>query len=105
MVGGECPYGQYADEETFSCTNWTKCPINTFVQQNGTSISDAVCKKCGTGNISLLENHVSAAKELLLNINIHEIEEVNKGVSVFYGWGCSVIMQVDDNFTPSDGRR
>ncbi len=48
---------------------------------------------------------VNAAKGLLSNIDINEIEETNKGVSVFYGWGCSVIMQVDDTFTPSDRRQ
>ena len=54
---------------------------------------------------NLTENNLKAAKGLLSDINISKIEEINKGVSVFYGWGCSVIMQVDDTFTPSDMQR
>ena len=54
---------------------------------------------------NLTDNNLKAAKGLLSNININQIEEVNKGVSVFYGWGCSVIMQVDDTFTPSDAQK
>ena len=54
---------------------------------------------------NLTENNLKAAKGLLSDINISKIEEINKGVSVFYGWGCSVIMQVDYTFTPSDMQR
>ena len=92
----------------FNCTNRISTSLDVINAPGGTTVN-SIANECKglrtTVDFNLTENNLKAAKGLLSDINISKIEEINKGVSVFYGWGCSVIMQVDDTFTPSDMQR